>query len=616
MADKILEINQLKVKFTKQQQSIVNGIDLYVKKGEVVGLVGESGAGKTITILSILKLLNKDSSLEMTGEITIYRDDDKLSILSLKSKELRKLRKHNVGFIFQEPMTALNPLMTCGKQVMEVISDDDKNIFYRFLSSLLFFTEKTIGRIFNKSINLTQKGSHHEMKERVLDWFNKMKIENPKIAFNKYPHELSGGQKQRVVIAMALIKEPKLLLADEPTTALDKFTQKSIIDDLKQLQKENQLAILFVSHDLELIRSIADRVYIMKNGSLVENGINKTIFNSPKHLYTRDLLASSPPIDKKLKELPTRRHFLGFDEEGYLGDVQLSIDQVVDMLTISKDTAIKNSKKLMTQNAIMEIKDVSISFKTKKGKENKSAVKKLSFNIFPGETLGIIGESGSGKTTIAKCILALIKPKNGEILFKKRNIFTMNRRDIKNFRKCVQIVFQDPYSSLNPNQTIYQTIAEPLIVHKIAVWNNNSQSITNKKKAVSENIDQNISNLLRQVGLVPDVKNKLPKELSGGQRQRVCIARALAVQPDIIVFDESVSALDVSVQADVLNLLNKLKAEHQLTYVFISHDLSIIRFISDRIMVMKDGELVEIGISEELFSTPKEKYSKDLLFSD
>ncbi len=598
MKKDILQIKELIILKKGQKKPLVDKISLSIKQGEVVALVGESGAGKSITSLSIIQLLNERYGLQFKGEIFLFKEGEKIHIANANLNELNQIRRKEIGIVFQEPQSALNPLITCGKQVGEsILISENLSSFHLLLYQLSLKLEK----IFFNKITLLRDNPLKIIKEKVIYWFDKLKIDSPEQTFYKFPHELSGGQKQRVVIAMALIKEPILLIADEPTTALDKFTQGKLIHDLKMLQNEKNLSILFVSHDLNAVKEIADRIYIMKGGKLVESGNVDAIFNYPKHFYTRDLIASCPPIDKKLAELPTRKHFMGFDDEGYFGDVNTSLNQLIKRLKINPKTSIKRSEELVKNEPIMILNKLSKSFSSKKEMKNHAALKEISFQVHKGETLGIIGESGSGKTTLAKIMLGILDPDNGEVLFDKKNIKKLSKDEYKSYRKSVQMVFQDPYSSLNPSQTIRDILLEPLIVHKI-----------NSKESREEHIEK----LLKQVGLVPDTKMKYPHELSGGQRQRVCIARALALNPEIIVFDESVSALDVSVKADILNLLNELKKQLDLTYLFISHDLSVIRFISDRVIVMKNSQLIEIGFTEEIFNSPKEEYTKKLLISD
>ena len=602
MKEDILEIKNLSIRKRNKKDSLVDSVNISVKKGEVVALVGESGAGKSITSLSILKLLYQGLGLEVNGEICLALNNDLINLSQSDKEQINQIRKEKIGMVFQEPQTALNPVLTCGKQVSEAVLNTDRlSIFKKLLYGLSNRLENILFKILNKEIIIFKKSSFNITKQKVLFWFEKLNIEHPLLTYNKYPHELSGGQKQRVIIAMALIKDPILLIADEPTTALDKFTQDILMHDLKKLQKENSLSILFVSHDLNLVKSIADRIYIMKDGRIIESGNIEDIFQKPKHLYTRDLIASCPPKDKKLSELPTRKHFMGFDDEGYFGDVNLSLEKLINKMTISPAESIKCSEKLTLNQPIIKVNSVYKKFKSKKDAVKHKALENISFQVHKGETLGIIGESGSGKSTLGKVILGILPLDKGEIIFKEKNIHQLNKNEFSSFRKAVQIVFQDPYSSLNPSKTIRDILIEPLKVYKISS---------------KQNREDDIKNLLKQVGLVPDTKFKYPHELSGGQRQRVCIARALAVNPEIIVFDESVSALDVSVKADILNLLNELKKQLNLTYLFISHDLSVIRFISDRVMVMKNSQLVELGFTEEIFNSPKEEYTKKLLISD
>ena len=597
MKEDILQIRDLQIRKKSQSKPIVDKINLSIKQGEVVALVGESGAGKSITSLSILNLFHEGYGLQIEGEISLLKKGEELNITNATKEQLSQIRKKQIGIVFQEPQSALNPLVPCGKQVGEsILIAENLSSFYLLLCQLSLTLEK----IFLNRVTLLKDNPLKIIKKKVIDWFEKLNIDSPEQTFSKFPHELSGGQKQRVVIAMALIKEPILLIADEPTTALDKFTQEKLIYDLKILQKENNLSILFVSHDLNAVKEIADRIYIMKDGKLLESGNVDAIFKDPKHFYTRDLIASCPPDDKKLSELPTRKHFMGFDDEGYFGDVNMSLDQLIKKLTIDPHDSIKKSEELSKNEPILILKQVSKTFSSKKHSKKHVAVQEISFQVHCGETLGIIGESGSGKTTLAKIMVGILEPDEGEILFENKNIGKLSKRDYKSFRKSVQMVFQDPYTSLNPTKTIKDILQEPMITHRIVPQNQ---------------LSERVNAMLKQVGLIEEVQNRYPHELSGGQRQRVCIARALLMNPKLIIFDESVSALDVSVKADILNLLNELKTKFNLTYIFISHDLAVIRFISDRVLVMKESQKVEMGFTESIYSNPKEQYTQKLLSS-
>ena len=597
MKEDILQIRDLQIREKSQSKPIVDKINLSIKQGEVVALVGESGAGKSITSLSILNLFHEGYGLQIQGEIGLLKKGEELNITDATKQQLNHIRQKQIGIVFQEPQSALNPLVTCGKQVGEsILIAENLSSFYLLLCQLSLKLEK----IFFNKITLLKDNPLKIIKKKVIDWFEKLDIDSPEQTFSKFPHELSGGQKQRVVIAMALIKEPILLIADEPTTALDKFTQEKLIHDLKILQREKNLSILFVSHDLNAVKEIADRIYIMKDGKLLESGNVDAIFKDPKHFYTRDLIASCPPDDKKLSELPTRKHFMGFDDEGYFGDVNMSLDQLIKKLTIDPHDSIKKSEELAKNEPILILKQVNKTFSSKKQSKKHVAIQEISFQVHCGETLGIIGESGSGKTTLAKIMVGILEADKGEILFENKNIEKLSKKDYKSFRKSVQMVFQDPYSSLNPIKTIKDILQEPMVTHRIVPQNQ---------------LGERVNAMLKQVGLIEEVQDRYPHELSGGQRQRVCIARALVMNPKLIIFDESVSALDVSVKADILNLLNELKTKLNLTYIFISHDLAVIRFISDRVLVMKESQKVEMGFTESIFSNPKEKYTQNLLSS-
>ena len=597
MKEDILQIRDLQIRKKSQSKPIVDKINLSIKQGEVVALVGESGAGKSITSLSILNLFHEGYGLQIEGEIGLLKKGEELNITDATKQQLNHIRQKQIGIVFQEPQSALNPLVTCGKQVGEsILIAENLSSFYLLLCQLSLKLEK----IFFNKITLLKDNPLKIIKKKVIDWFEKLDIDSPEQTFSKFPHELSGGQKQRVVIAMALIKEPILLIADEPTTALDKFTQEKLIHDLKILQREKNLSILFVSHDLNAVKEIADRIYIMKDGKLLESGNVDAIFKNPKHFYTRDLIASCPPDDKKLSELPTRKHFMGFDDEGYFGDVNMSLDQLIKKLTIDPHDSIKKSEELAKNEPILILKQVNKTFSSKKQSKKHVAIQEISFQVHCGETLGIIGESGSGKTTLAKIMVGILEADKGEILFENKNIEKLSKKDYKSFRKSVQMVFQDPYTSLNPVNTIKDILQEPMVTHRIVPQNL---------------LGERVNAMLKQVGLIEEVQDRYPHELSGGQRQRVCIARALVMNPKLIIFDESVSALDVSVKADILNLLNELKTKLNLTYIFISHDLAVIRFISDRVLVMKESQKVEMGFTESIFSNPKEKYTQNLLSS-
>ncbi len=546
--DSLLTIKNLNIQFNSNQKSInvVNALNLHIKKGEIVGLIGESGSGKSITALSILQLLSKQTVVD--GEI-IYRTKkgENINLLTLTQKQITKIRSKEISMIFQEPMTALNPIMKCGYQITEIIK-----LHYK--------------------INL---------KEAILvalGWLKKVALNEAERIFHSFPHQLSGGQRQRVMIAMAMISEPSLLIADEPTTALDVTTQKSIIATLKTLQENQQLSILFISHNLPLIAQIADSIFIIKEGRIIESGSQRSIFEYPKQDYTKALLLAQPPIHKKLYRLPT-----------------VSIKDVGNEFT-------KNKKNIQKTNNILKVNQLNTWFLKSKQSifEQKSyvkAVQNVSFDLKEGSTLGVVGESGSGKTTLGRSILRLITPYSGEVYFKEKNILKLSSSDMKNIRKEMQIIFQDPYASLNPRIPVGSAIAEPMKHYKID---------SSKDKVIE---------LLEMVGLKADHFYRLPYEFSGGQRQRICLARALATNPKLIICDECVSSLDVSIQAQVLNLLKDLQEKLNLSYLFISHDLSVIRFMSDNIMVMKEGKVVELTDADELFNRPKDSYTKQLLSS-
>lgn len=555
----LIEIKDLSIGFEREGSwnKVVKNISFSIDKGEILGLVGESGSGKSVSSLAIMGLLPERKSKILSGSILFNNID----LCNITNKEHRKLRGKKIAMIFQEPMTALNPVVRCGNQVMEMI-------------------------IHNNSI------SKREAKKRVLELFKEVKLPDIERAFRAYPHELSGGQKQRVMIAMAISCNPDLLIADEPTTALDVTVQKTILELLKSIQNKYNIGILFITHDLGVIKQIADRVAVLYKGEIVEQGLVKDIFYKPNHPYTQGLIACRPPIENRPKRLLTVSDFLKEEKK----DIEILTEKERDLI----------HKEIYSQEPILKINSLDIEFITKKtifGKIRKSvkAVNNVSFDVFKGETLGLVGESGCGKTTVGRGILNLIDAKSGKVELFGVNLLELSKNKMREYRKKIQIIFQDPYSSLNSKITIGHAIQEPMIVHSL--YENNE-----KRK-------ERVMDLLEKVGLERSHYNRYPHEFSGGQRQRIGIARALALEPEIIICDESVSALDVSVQAQVLNLINDLKRDFGFTCIFISHDLSVVKYMSDRIIVMQKGNIVEEAEADSIYNNPQTQYTRQLINS-
>ncbi len=561
---KLIQVENLKISFLRQKQwfEVVKGIDFSINKGEIVGLVGESGSGKSVSSLAIMGLLPEKYSKINEGKILFYENEDRpIDLTLLSEKEYQSFRGDKVAMIFQEPMTALNPVQKCGNQVMEMIL-------------------------------LHIKTTKSKAKQRVLELFKEVLLPDIERIYNSYPFELSGGQKQRVMIAMALSCNPDLLIADEPTTALDVTVQKTILELLKSIQKKYGIGVLFITHDLGVIKQIADRVIVLYKGEIVEKGDVNDVFYNPQHSYTKGLLASRPPIEERPKRLLTVSDFLNNNAQ--------------EEILITKEQRQENHFQLYSQEPLLRVKDLSVEYVVQKNlfgkiKKKNVAVNKVSFDVYKGETLGLVGESGCGKTTIGRAILQLIDSANGQIEFDGKLLNEIKGEELRNIRKDIQIIFQDPYSSLNPRLTIGQAIEEPLIVHNIY-----SNAKERKKRVIS---------LLDKVGLDSSQYDRYPHQFSGGQRQRIGIARSLALEPKIIICDESVSALDVSVQAQVLNLLNDLKNDFGFTYIFISHDLSVVKYMSDRMIVMQKGNIVEEGEADSIYANPQTQYTKKLISS-
>ncbi|MEO5569615.1 MAG: ABC transporter ATP-binding protein, partial [Bacteroidia bacterium] len=501
------------------------------------------------------------------------RNGNTVNLLKLPTKELRKYRGNEIAMIFQEPMTSMNPVFTCGSQVAEAII-------------------------------LHQEVSKKIARQKTIELFNKVQLPRPEIIFDSYPHQLSGGQKQRVMIAMAMSCNPSILIADEPTTALDVTVQATILDLMKQLQREIGMSVIFISHDLGVIAEIANRVLVMYKGKIVEQNTVKNIFQNPQHPYTKGLLACRPPLGKRLKKLPTVLDFMKENEKDEAEEIKITVNDALDGNIFNDDEKKNRHKELYEKEPVLKIQNIKTWFVVKKGvfgkvKEYVKAVDDVSFDVYPGETLGLVGESGCGKTTLGRSILRLIEPNDGKIIFRGKELTTLDYYEMRKQRKDLQIIFQDPYSSLNPRMTIGKAIMEPMQVHGLY-----SDDKERKKKTVE---------LLDRVSMKEEFFYRYPHEFSGGQRQRVCIARVLALNPQFIICDESVSALDVSVQAQVLNLLNELKKDFGFSYIFISHDLSVVKFMSDRMMVMNKGKIEEMGDADEIYNHPKTEYTKRLI---
>ena len=546
----LLEVSALILKI--EGKTVLDTLSFELAENEILALVGESGSGKSLTALSLMGLVPKKAKLQ--AERLLFKQKE---LLELDQKAWQQIRGNSIGMVFQEPQSSLNPSMHCGKQLEEVLKQH------------------------------TQEPKKSQT-EKVLKALTEVQLQDPQRIFKSYPHELSGGQKQRVMIAMALLCEPQLLIADEPTTALDVTVQKEIIELLKRLQKRRKMSILFISHDLTLVRRLADRVCVMYNGQIIENNTTELLFTKPKEAYTKGLLNARPSTQSRIFPLPTLKDY---QMGGFNGQQQTAKERQL------------HHTKLYQLKPLLEVKELekkyygqSTLFKKKKGFQ---AVAPLSFSLYPGETLGLVGESGCGKSTLARALIYLDPPTAGEVYFRGKKIVPTDRQLMREIRQKIQFIFQDPYASLHPLKRIGQAIEEVLVYYS-----------DSKNKSVSR---ANALNLLGQVGLSASFFDRYPHELSGGQRQRIVIARALATNPELLICDESVAALDISIQAQVLNLLNELKNKLGLSYLFISHDLAVVKYMSDRVMVMKEGALIEAQEADLLYRTPQNSYTKKLI---
>ena len=556
----LLHVKNLRVSFKgedKQYIETVKGISFDIPANTTVALVGESGSGKSVTSLATMGLLPVGQSKIDDQSKIIFEGKD---LLSLSRKDMRKICGKDIAMIFQEPMSSLNPVFTVGNQIAEVLC---------------------------LHMGLNRK----QARQRVLELLKEVGIPSPETKINAYPNQLSGGQQQRVMIAMAIACEPKLLIADEPTTALDVTIQKQIIDLLESLRKRRQMSMLFITHDLALVGEIADKVIVMRHGEIREQGAAEQVLEQPKDVYTRALLYCRPQISQRPYRLPVTSDFMCQEDD-------ILVEKSFDASEIPQRKRGLNGD----EQIILEVKDLKKSFYSRKGlfgKEEFQAVKGVSFKLAKGKTLGLVGESGSGKTTVGLLLMRLHQASGGQAFIEGKDILSLTEKEFAKYQRKIQIIFQNPYASLNPRFTVGQILLEPMQIHGIG-----KDDAERKQIALG---------LLERVNLPEKAYYRYPHEFSGGQRQRIAIARCLTLKPEILICDESVSALDVSVQAQVLNLLQDLQDEFGLSYIFISHDLSVVKYISDQVMVMNHGEVVEIANSDELYAHPQHDYTKRLL---
>jgi peptide/nickel transport system ATP-binding protein len=605
MRETVLDVRNLQVEFSDDGKVVkaVNGISFELHRGETLGIVGESGSGKSVTSLAVMGLLQNPGKI--TGGEVWFRaqeNGEAFNLVELPAKQMQLYRGGDIAMIFQEPMTSLNPVYNIGFQLTEAI------LRHQNISSAQA-RQKAIDSLQEVKLLPSDEQIRQNLIEtspKALDEQQLLQLvrQHKQAILERFPHQLSGGQLQRVMIAMAISCNPLLLIADEPTTALDVTVQATIIDLMGELQQKRDMAMIFITHDLGLIAEIADKVAVMYKGKVVEQGEARQIFTNPQHPYTKGLLACRPTLDRHPQKLLTVSDYMSV-EETPTGDIVIKEKQPAQPPEVTSAEITQRLATLEKQQPLLQIRNLNVGYPIKGmfggTKRHFMAVNNVSFEVQKGETLGLVGESGCGKTTLGRSLLRLVEPLSGQILFEKRDITKHKGKPLQKLRREMQIIFQNPFSALDSRMKVGDAVMEPLVIHSIGK--------TKKER------QQRAAYLLERVGLSADAMNRYPHQFSGGQRQRVCIARSLALNPKFIICDESVSALDVSVQAQVLNLLKELQAEFQLTYIFISHDLSVVKFISDRILVMNRGEIVESGNAQEIYREPKQEYTQKLIAS-
>lgn len=608
MSEIVLEVSNLEVEFFTDDNKIikaVDGISFELRRGQTLGIVGESGSGKSVTSLAVMGLIPPEKVTG--GEIWFGgHDAQKVNLRQLPPERIQKYRGNQIAMIFQEPMSSLNPVYTIGFQLTEAIRLHKKVTEHQAKEQAIAGLQEVKLLPSNQQLEqqyLDKKAqSSHKSHQQMKQWVEQQK----QAMLDRYPHQLSGGQLQRVMIAMAISCNPAVLIADEPTTALDVTVQATILDLLRELRDRRQMSMMFITHDLGLIAEIADAIAVMYQGTIVEYGTVEQILSQPQHPYTKGLLACRPPLDQRPQKLLTVSDFMNV-EQTTTGELKIAEKQPIYPPFITQEAINQRLHQLKQQKPLLEVEKLQVGFPLRKvfgeTKRYFMAVNGVSFQVFPGETLGLVGESGCGKTTLGRTLLRLIEPIGGQIRFEGQNIASVKHNQLQQIRRKMQIIFQNPFSALDPRIKIGDAVMEPLLIHSV------SRTKRQRRDKAAE--------LLKRVGINPDRMNRYPHEFSGGQRQRICIARALVLNPNVkfIICDESVSSLDVSVQAQVLNLLKELQAEFQLTYIFISHDLSVVKFMSDRILVMNKGEIIEQGAAEKIYHHPENLYTQNLIAS-